>query len=467
MNSSSFATLGLGEVLLSAIAGAGYEVPTPIQAASIPPLLEGRDLLATAQTGTGKTAAFALPIIRNLSMKPGRPAPRQVRALILAPTRELAAQIAASVETYAKGTRINHACVFGGVGKSPQAKALGRGVDVLVATPGRLLDLHGDGSLRLDLLEVIVLDEADRMLDMGFIHDVKRIFSLIPERRHTMLFSATMPKEIATLAAKILKDPVRVAVAPEKPAVELIDQKVAFVDKGDKRAFLVSLVAAQGVDRGIVFTRTKHGADRLAKAFHSSGIPAAAIHANKSQGNRTRTLEDFRSGAIRILVATDLAARGIDVEAISHVYNYELPDVAETYIHRIGRTARAGASGQAFALCDNEEKPLLRAIERLMRKDIDIASGPEVETARAAALKARSEAPEPAEDRAPRERYGQRGAGRPSASRAPAQGGRESRGRAGSRQAGTRKPAPMALREGGASRAGRRIGQGPERRHTA
>ena len=385
MHSTTFASLGLGEALVSAVAAAGYEAPTPIQVAAIPPLLEGRDLLATAQTGTGKTAAFALPIIAHFSSKPGRPAPRQVRALILAPTRELAAQIDASIEIYARGSRVSHTCIFGGVGKSPQAKALGRGVDILVATPGRLLDLHGDGSLRLDLLEIVVLDEADRMLDMGFIHDVRKVFALIPERRHTMLFSATMPKEIATLAAKILKDPARVAVTPEKPAVELIEQSVAFVEKADKRAFLVSLVAAEGVEKGLVFTRTKHGADRLAKAFHAAGIPAAAIHANKSQGNRTRTLEDFRSGAIRILVATDLAARGIDVEAISHVYNYELPDVAETYVHRIGRTARAGASGRAIALCDTEEKPLLRAIEKLLRKDVPLAAGPEIAAAYEAA----------------------------------------------------------------------------------
>ena len=394
MHSTTFASLGLGEALLAAISAAGYETPTPIQIASIPPLLEGKDLLATAQTGTGKTAAFALPIIKNLEARPGRPAPKQVRVLILAPTRELAAQIDASIAIYSKGTRASHTVIFGGVGKSPQAKALGRGVDILVATPGRLLDLHGDGSLRLDHLEVVVLDEADRMLDMGFIHDVRRIFSLIPERRQTLLFSATMPKEIAGLAAKILKDPVRVAVTPEKPAVELIEQSVAFVEKADKRAFLVGLVAAEGVEKGLVFTRTKHGADRLAKAFHAAGIPAAAIHANKSQGNRTRTLEDFRSGAIRILVATDLAARGIDVEAISHVYNYELPEVAETYVHRIGRTARAGASGRAIALCDTEEKPLLRAIEKLLRTNVPLASGPEIDAAFEAARLDRVAKPE-------------------------------------------------------------------------
>ena len=446
MHTTSFASLGLGEALLSAVDAAGYENPTPIQAASIPPLLEGRDLLATAQTGTGKTAAFALPILSRLAMRPGRPAPRQVRSLVLAPTRELAAQIDASIELYSKGSRLSHTCIFGGVGKTPQMKALGRGVDILVATPGRLLDLHGEGSLRLDLLEIVVLDEADRMLDMGFIHDVRKVFALLPERRQTMLFSATMPKEIATLASKILHEPARVAVAPEKPAVESIDQKVAFVDKADKRAFLVSLVAAQGVERGIVFTRTKHGADRLARAFHSSGIPAAAIHANKSQGNRTRTLEDFRSGALRILVATDLAARGIDVEAVSHVYNYELPDVAETYVHRIGRTARAGASGHAVALCDGEEKALLRAIERLMRKDVPVAAGVEFDTAYEAARRDRETRPAREEGR----QEAPRGSAEP-----------RSRGRAPSRPNPARGPAP--LRHGAPRQGGRAAGESGRR----
>ncbi len=393
MHESTFASLGLAEALLSAVAAEGYTMPTPIQTASIPPLLEGKDLLATAQTGTGKTAAFALPIIQLLAARPGRPGPRSARALVVAPTRELAAQIDASFEVYGRGSRCTHACVFGGVGKSPQAKALGRGVDVLVATPGRLLDLHSDGSIRLDHVEIAVLDEADRMLDMGFIHDVRRVISLLPERRQTMLFSATMPKDIANLAATILKNPARVAVSPEKPTVELIDQVVAYVEKSDKRAFLASLVASKEVDRAIVFTRTKHGADRLAKALNAGGTPAAAIHANKSQGARTRTMEDFRSGSIRILIATDLAARGIDVDGISHVFNYELPEVAETYIHRIGRTARAGASGRAVALCDSEEKPLLKAIEKLMRQNVVTASGPEFDAAYEAAKAARALAP--------------------------------------------------------------------------
>jgi ATP-dependent RNA helicase RhlE len=375
MNDRIFSSLGLNESILSALALRGYESPTPIQSATIPALLAGKDLLGCAQTGTGKTAAFALPIIQRLSDKPLRPEPRACRVLVVAPTRELAAQIDESFAAYGAHSRISHACVFGGVGKSPQVKALSRGVDVLVATPGRLLDLHGERQVRLDKVEIVVLDEADRMLDMGFIRDVRKIIGFLPKERQTLLFSATMPNDISGLANSILRDPVRVSVSPEKPAVELIDQKVAFVDKGEKRTFLAALINAQGAERAIVFTRTKHGADKLAKSLSSSGIPAEAIHANKSQNNRTRTMEGFRAGKLRVLVATDLAARGIDVDGISHVYNYELPDVAETYVHRIGRTARAGASGSAVALCDSEEKPLLRAIEKLLRRSVPVASG--------------------------------------------------------------------------------------------
>jgi ATP-dependent RNA helicase RhlE len=375
MNEQNFSSLGLSETILSALSRQGYESPTPIQAASIPSLLAGRDLLGCAQTGTGKTAAFALPIIQLLSASNARPAPRGCRALVVAPTRELAAQINASFVAYGAGSRLTYACIFGGVGKGPQVKALGRGVDVLIATPGRLLDLQSEGQLRLDGAEIVVLDEADRMLDMGFIRDVRKIIALLPKARQTLLFSATMPSEIAGLANSMLKDPVRVSVSPEKPAVELIDQKVAFVEKAEKRAFIAALIREQEAERAIVFTRTKHGADRLARSLSSSGIPAEAIHANKSQNNRTRTMEGFRSGSLRVLVATDLAARGIDVDGVSHIYNYELPDVPETYVHRIGRTARAGASGVAVALCDTEEKPLLKAIERLMKKSVPVASG--------------------------------------------------------------------------------------------
>ncbi len=387
MKDISFSSLGLEAFLLQALEREGYEVPTPIQAASIPSLLEGKDLLGVAQTGTGKTAAFALPIIQLLSASQSRPVARGCRALIVAPTRELAAQIDTSFGAYGSTSRLTRACVFGGVGKSPQARALGRGVDVLTATPGRLLDLHSEGQLRLDHVEIVVLDEADRMLDMGFIRDVRRIIALLPKERQTLLFSATMPKDIAALASTVLRDPIKVSVSPEKPTVDLIDQKVAYVEKADKRAFLAALIEAQGAQRAIVFTRTKHGADRLARGLEAAGIPAQAIHANKSQNNRTKTMDGFRSGELRVLVATDLAARGIDVDGVTHVYNYELPDVAETYVHRIGRTARAGASGAAVALCDNEEKPLLRAIEKLMRKTVPVGSGEVYEAAAEAARK--------------------------------------------------------------------------------
>ncbi len=402
MKDISFSSLGLEAFLLQALEREGYERPTPIQAASIPPLLEGRDLLGVAQTGTGKTAAFALPIIQLLSASPARPTARGCRALVVAPTRELAAQIDASFAAYGSTSRLTRACVFGGVGKSPQARALGRGVDVLTATPGRLLDLHSEGQLRLDHAEIVVLDEADRMLDMGFIRDVRRIIALLPKERQTLLFSATMPQDIAGLASSVLRDPVKVSVSPEKPTVDLIDQKVAYVEKADKRAFLAGLIEAQDAQRAIVFTRTKHGADRLARSLEAAGIPAQAIHANKSQNNRTRTMDGFRSGILRVLVATDLAARGIDVDGVTHVYNYELPDVAETYVHRIGRTARAGASGMAVALCDAEEKPLLRAIEKLMRKSVPVGSGEAFEAAAEAARKwaASPEAAEAAAKRA-------------------------------------------------------------------
>jgi ATP-dependent RNA helicase RhlE len=381
MTDTTFSSLGLAETILAALERQGYESPTPIQTASIPALLAGRDLLGCAQTGTGKTAAFALPIIQRLSAMAVRPAPRSCRALIVAPTRELAIQIDESFGAYGANSRITRACVYGGVGKAPQIKALGRGVDVLTATPGRLLDLHQQGQVRLDAVEIVVLDEADRMLDMGFIRDVRRIMALIPKNRQTLLFSATMPNDISGLANSILRDPVRVSVTPEKPTVDLIDQKVAFVDKSEKKAFLAALINAQGVERAIVFTRTKHGADKLAKALSVGGIPAEAIHANKSQNNRTRTMDGFRAGNLRVLVATDLAARGIDVDGISHVFNYELPEVPETYVHRIGRTARAGAAGCAIALCDREERPLLKAIEKLLRTNVPVASGPLFEQA--------------------------------------------------------------------------------------
>ncbi len=456
MNDSSFTSLGLSETLLSAVSAQGYEDPTPIQAAAIPPVLAGRDLLGCAQTGTGKTAAFALPIIQLLAASPRRAAPRGCRALVVAPTRELAAQIDESFGAYGRGSRTSHACIFGGVGKRPQVQALGRGVDVLIATPGRLLDLHSEGQLKLDGVEIVVLDEADRMLDMGFIHDVRKIMALLPAKRQTLLFSATMPQDIASLAGKALRDPVRVSIAPEKPAVELIDQAVAFVEKGDKRAYLASLIEAQEATRAIVFTRTKHGADRLVKGLEASGISAAAIHANKSQNNRTRTMEGFRSGDIRVLVATDLAARGIDVDGVTHVYNYELPDVPETYVHRIGRTARAGARGSAVALCDSEEKPLLKAIEKLLRKPIPIAAGPVYASASEAAARApklepraAGERPEGRERGAPGRR-GPREGERAARPQAEQRGARRGEGRGERRPAQPKAAAPGRRRPAGA-----------------
>jgi ATP-dependent RNA helicase RhlE len=391
MNDTDFAALGLQSPILKALTEEGYERPTPIQAAAIPSLLEGRDLLGCAQTGTGKTAAFALPIIQLLAGKPVKAAPKSVRALVVAPTRELAAQIDESFGNYARHMKLSRACVFGGVGKSPQEKALIRGVDVLTATPGRLLDLHGEGKLRLDQVEIVVLDEADRMLDMGFIRDVRRIVALLPKERQTLLFSATMPPSIAELAHSILKKPLRVDISPEAPTVELIEQSVLYADKNDKRHLLAAIIDGADINRALVFTRTKHGADRLVKSLEKAGITSAAIHANKSQNNRTRTLENFRSGKTRILVATDLAARGIDVDGISHVFNFELPNEPETYVHRIGRTARAGADGIAIAFCDGEEKPLLRAIEKLISKKIPTASGALIDEAFKAAAVARAE----------------------------------------------------------------------------
>jgi len=398
MNETNFDTLGLEPAILRALSEKGYEKPTPIQAAAIPSLLEGRDLLGCAQTGTGKTAAFALPIIQLLSGKPAKILPKSVRVLVVAPTRELAAQIDESFADYAKHKQLSRACIFGGVGKSPQEKALVRGVDVLTATPGRLLDLHGEGKLRLDTVEIVVLDEADRMLDMGFIRDVRRIVALLPKERQTLLFSATMPPSIAELASTILRKPVRIDISPESPTVELIDQSVIYAEKNDKRHLLAAIIDAAQINRALVFTRTKHGADRLVRSLEKAGISSAAIHANKSQNNRTRALESFRSGKTRILVATDLAARGIDVDGITHVFNFELPNEPETYVHRIGRTARAGADGIAIAFCDNEEKPLLRDIERLIGKKIPTASGPHIDEAyKAAAIARAAEAMNPPE----------------------------------------------------------------------
>jgi ATP-dependent RNA helicase RhlE len=374
VTSTTFATLGLAEPLLRALASENYAEPTPIQAQAIAPLLAGRDLLGIAQTGTGKTAAFALPILQHLAATRENPGPRGVRALILAPTRELAIQISQSFRAYGRHLQIRGAVVIGGVGMHGQAQALTRGVDVLVATPGRLLDLMGERHVRLDKVKHFVLDEADRMLDMGFIRDVRKIVAALPKERQSLLFSATMPPEVAKLAAEMMRDPLRVEVTPKVVTVEAIDQRVFFVEAAQKPALLARLLEDARLARVIVFTRTKHGANRVAERLEKSGVPAEAIHGNKSQSARQRALEAFRNGRARVLVATDLAARGIDVDDVTHVINFELPNEPESYVHRIGRTARAGAKGVALAFCAPDERGYLRDIERLTKRPILVES---------------------------------------------------------------------------------------------
>ena len=367
---TKFSDLGLTEILLRALAREGYETPTPIQAGAIPPSLAGRDLLGIAQTGTGKTAAFALPILQRLLSNPRRPAPYTTRALVLAPTRELAAQIGDSFRAYGQFARPAVGVIFGGVSHGPQIDALSRGLDVLVATPGRLLDHIGAGKLKLSSTEIIVLDEADHMLDLGFLVPIRQIVGRLPPNRQNLFFSATMPKEIAHLAAEMLKDPAEVRVTPAATTAERIEQHVYLVDSAAKRDLLVEILEDPDISRAIVFTRTKRGADRVAQHLEEAGVGAAAIHGNKSQNQRLRALGAFREGRTRVLVATDIAARGIDIDGVTHVVNYELPEVPEAYVHRIGRTARAGAAGRAISLCDNEERSLLRAIEKATRQSI-------------------------------------------------------------------------------------------------
>jgi ATP-dependent RNA helicase RhlE len=370
---SRFAELSLIEPLVRAVHAAGYETPTPIQEQAIPHVLQGRDLLGCAQTGTGKTAAFALPILQRLTQAPpSRPGQRPIRVLVLSPTRELAAQIGDSFTTYGRHTGLTNTVIFGGVGQTPQTDALRRGVDILVATPGRLLDLMNQGFVRFDRLEIFVLDEADRMLDMGFIHDVRRIIAKIPRQRQTLFFSATLPRDIQSLAHDILTDPVRVEVTPPTTTVEAIDQRLYFVEKNDKRALLEDLLGDPVMTRALVFTRTKHGADRVVKQLSRGGFRAEAIHGNKGQGARERALANFKSGAARALVATDIAARGLDIDAVSHVINFDLPHEPEVYVHRIGRTGRAGASGIALSFCEVDEREDLAQIERLIGMEIPV-----------------------------------------------------------------------------------------------
>jgi superfamily II DNA/RNA helicase len=371
----SFVSLGLAAPITRAIAEERYSAPTPIQAQAIPPALAGRDLVGIAQTGTGKTAAFALPILHQLVSRPVKPEPKSVRVLVLTPTRELASQIVDSFQTYGRHLSVSVRIAIGGVPIGKQIRGLSAGADVLVATPGRLMDLHRSRAVRLDRVAFLVLDEADRMLDMGFIRDINTIVALLPKQRQTFFFSATMPPEIARLADGMLNNPVKVAVTPAASTAERVEQRVAHVDRAGKPDLLADILKREPVDRALIFTRTKHGADRVVRGLVKAGIAAEAIHGNKSQGQRERVLAGFRQGRVRTLVATDIAARGIDVDGISHVVNFDLPQVAETYVHRIGRTARAGKDGIAISLCSADELPLLKAIERLIRQEIVVTHG--------------------------------------------------------------------------------------------
>jgi ATP-dependent RNA helicase RhlE len=367
---TAFLELGLPAPITRALADENYATPTPIQAQTIPQVLAGRDVVGIAQTGTGKTAAFALPILNHLSKTRQQPERRSCRVLVLSPTRELSAQIVESFETYGRYLRPRVALAIGGVNINPQIRALANGVDVLVATPGRLLDLMQQRAVALDRVEVFVLDEADRMLDMGFIHDIRRVVTKLPAKRQTLFFSATMPREIAELANLMLRDPVRVAVTPAASTVERVDQRIIHVNRAGKAGLLAELLRNEPIERALVFTRTKHGADKVVRALAKAGVTAEAIHGNKSQPQRERVLAAFRAGRVRTLIATDIAARGIDVEGISHVVNYDLPNIPESYVHRIGRTARAGADGIAISFCDAEERAFLRDIEKLIRMSI-------------------------------------------------------------------------------------------------
>ncbi|WP_413703891.1 DEAD/DEAH box helicase [Pseudomonas sp. Pseusp16] len=371
----SFASLGLSEALVRAIEAAGYTEPTPVQQRAIPAVLQGRDLMVAAQTGTGKTGGFALPILERLFPnghpdKSQRHGPRQPRVLVLTPTRELAAQVHESFKVYARDLKFVSACIFGGVGMNPQVQAMSRGVDVLVACPGRLLDLAGQGSVDLSHVEILVLDEADRMLDMGFVHDVKKVLARLPAKRQNLLFSATFSKDITDLAGKLLHNPERIEVTPPNTTVERIEQRVFRLAASHKRALLAHLITAGAWEQVLVFTRTKHGANRLAEYLDKHGLSAVAIHGNKSQNARTKALADFKAGTVRILVATDIAARGLDIDQLPHVVNFELPNVDEDYVHRIGRTGRAGRSGEAISLVAPDEEKLLKSIERMTKQKI-------------------------------------------------------------------------------------------------
>jgi ATP-dependent RNA helicase RhlE len=430
---TTFQELGLDPLLLKALDTEGYTTPTPIQAQAIPSVLEGKDLLGIAQTGTGKTAAFALPILQRLNANRQPPLRKGVRALILSPTRELATQIAESFRTYGRHMGFSVAVVFGGVAHKPQRDALARGVDVLVATPGRLLDHMGERNVTLEGTEILVLDEADQMMDLGFIRPLRQIVATLSHRRQSLFFSATMPHEIGALAAELLKDPVKVSVTPVAKTADRVTQEVIFVEQNKKRALLVELFSDPDFTRTIVFTRTKRGADRVARHLEAAGVPVSAIHGNKSQAQRDQAMRGFKAGKIRALIATDIAARGIDVDAVSHVINYEIPNVPESYVHRIGRTARAGAEGTAISLVDNEERGYLRDIERLTRQQIP-SKDRRNDATLVAPVESRAERDAERADLSPGGARGQRGGPRGDRSRSFASRGGEGRDRSGGEQ---------------------------------
>ena len=428
---TTFESLGLTEPVLKALKAEGYTVPTPIQAKAVPHVLAGRDLFGCAQTGTGKTAAFALPLIERMMANPRQRTARRCRVLVLAPTRELAGQIHESFRVYGKNAHLKSAVIYGGVGQRPQETAMSQGVDVLVATPGRLLDLVQQKFVDLRAVEFLVLDEADRMLDMGFIHDVRRIVGMLPRDRQTLFFSATLPSEVRQLADSMLRDPLEVKTTPQSTPAETVAQAVFLLPQRQKRHLLVHLLSTEGMARVIVFTRTKHGADKLQRDLEKAGIRAAAIHGNKSQNQREKALAAFKSQHPPVLIATDIAARGIDVDNVSHVVNYELPHEPETYVHRIGRTGRAGMTGKAVSLCDHEERPRLQAIERLLRKSIpvrdDLPELPHVEPA-SESRDRHGGGPRSRQGQAAQQRDGQRGSSRGRGGRGGRNDGRRSSG---------------------------------------
>ncbi|PTB89794.1 ATP-dependent RNA helicase RhlE [Pseudidiomarina aestuarii] len=425
----SFTNLDLPESILSVLSEQGYTEPTPIQQQAIPSILAGRDVMAAAQTGTGKTAGFTLPLLTKLKDGP-RARSNHIRALIITPTRELAAQVADSVATYGRNLKLSSAVVFGGVGINPQMMKLRKGVDILIATPGRLLDLHQQNAVKFNDVEVLVLDEADRMLDMGFIHDIKRVLKLLPAKRQNLLFSATFSDDIRALAKGLVNDPVEVSVAPANSTADKVEQSLYGVIQGQKTALLCQLLRDRGTPQALVFSRTKHGANRLAKQLESNGFLAAAIHGNKSQGARTKALDDFKRNRINVLVATDIAARGIDIDLLPLVVNYDLPHVAEDYVHRIGRTARAGASGHAFSLVSPEETKQLRGIEKLIGQTIERLEAPGFA---AVDLTKRSPAATKPQGRQPSKRTSRSAAGKPSGNRS-GQPGRRSTAKPNNRQ---------------------------------